>query len=72
LVRGVAGRQVVPGQARGKLIEDGFEDEAVIESQATASRRGSVKDGLEELPLGRSQESGKQGIGNQVVDGGEF
>jgi hypothetical protein len=72
LVRGVAGRQVVPGQARGKLIEDGFEDEAVIESRATATRRGSRKDGLEELTLERRQESGRLGIGDHVMDGREF
>jgi len=56
LVGGEVGGQVVPGDSVADFVEDGFEDEAIVEGRAAAQvLRRRWKEGLEDGPLVVSQ-----------------
>jgi len=52
LVGGEVAGQVVPGDSVADFVEDGFEDEAIVEGRATAQvLRRRWEEGLEDRPL---------------------
>ena len=66
---GKTGGQIVPGDTGGDFVDDGFEDEAIVEGRSAAQegrRRG--KEGLEDGPLfvGRDRVLGFHIINRQI------
>lgn len=66
LVGGEAGRQVAPGEVVADFVEDGVEDENVVEGRAAAQGgRGWGEEGVEEEVLG----GGEHGEGRRLEVG---